>query len=82
MKQAPCKPYSMFAQDNAAAKRMPDIIEIKCPYTARDMTVVQAMGMTKDFFLSESRNLFLTLYELFFQREHKHIFTFYVIPPH
>ena len=54
----------MFAQDNAAAKRMPDIIEIKCPYTARDMTVVQAMGMTKDFFLSESRNLFLTLYVL------------------
>ena len=24
----------------------------------------------------------LTLYVLFFHREHQHLFTFYVIPPH
>ena len=34
-------------------------------------------------YMSDKNEGILTLYVLFFQREHKHIiFTFYVIPPH
>ena len=32
----------------------PDIVEVKCPFTARDMTIREACQSNKDFFLGKS----------------------------
>ena len=43
-----------------------------------DFLAVSAFDVTISFFTLDN----LTLYVLNFKREHKHIFKFYVIPPH
>ena len=59
----PCIHY----QNREAVSLLPSIIEVKCPYSARDMTVAAATSQLKEFyigndngrlFLKESRNYY------------------------
>lgn len=44
------------------------IMEVKCPYSARDLTIPEAVNQLKDFFLTRSGD------QLTLKRNHKHYF--------
>lgn len=40
-------------QDGVHTDQQPDIVEVKCPYSARELTVLEAVTILKDFYLSK-----------------------------
>ena len=45
---------SVHQQKKGQPLYSPDIIEVKCPFTARDMTVKEALNSIKDFYLGNN----------------------------
>ena len=46
-----CPPTNIYLQSDAAKHLQPDLIEVKCPYSARDMRILDAVNTLQDFFL-------------------------------
>lgn len=46
-----CPPDILHFQSEAAKYLKPDLIEVKCPYSARDMKIADAVEVVKEFFL-------------------------------
>ena len=46
-------PFVLVHHDNPFVMMNPEILEVKCPYTARDKTVVEACETVKDFFIGK-----------------------------
>lgn len=49
--QGPALVVTVNHQNTAAKGLLPDLIEVKCPYRARDMTVLEAATTFSDFYL-------------------------------
>ena len=50
-RQPCCPPEILHFQSEAAEHLEPDLIEVKCPYSAKDMRITDAVEVVKDFFL-------------------------------
>ncbi|XP_055998890.1 uncharacterized protein LOC130047587 [Ostrea edulis] len=48
-----CPPDILHFQSEAAKYLKPDLIEVKCPYSARDMKIADAVEVVKEFFLEK-----------------------------
>lgn len=49
----PARNLPLYFQTEAAQLAKPDIIEVKCPFSARDMTIKCATAAVKDFFIGK-----------------------------
>nr|XP_022301335.1 uncharacterized protein LOC111109489 [Crassostrea virginica] len=55
-----CPPDNIHFQSDAARHLQPDLIEVKCPYSARDMKILDVVDTLQDFFLEKKdQNLYL-----------------------
>jgi len=45
--------YQGTASAEGTASNSPELVELKCPYSARDMTVEEATTSLKDFYIGE-----------------------------
>nr|XP_022310131.1 uncharacterized protein LOC111115613 [Crassostrea virginica] len=49
------KSENVHHQQNDQPPTLPDIIEVKCPFTAKDKTIMEACSSIKDFFLVDDQ---------------------------
>lgn len=49
----------IFIQQNDQPATLPTIIEVKCPFTAKDKTIMEACSSVKDFFLVDNNGSLL-----------------------
>lgn len=40
----------------------PTVLEVKCPFSAKDMTILEAVQMVKGFYIGKIFNLFFRLF--------------------
>ena len=57
----PVVPVCIHYQNQQPGPMIPAVLEVKCPFSARDLTVTEAAASLKDFFLGVYHNILVQI---------------------